>query len=77
MKSIVETIQEKIRPQFEGDSSGHDWHHILRVLNMSRHLQQTEGGDLEIIELAALLHDISDYKLNGGRRFFRKCQPKY
>lgn len=67
MKSIVETIQDEIKPQFEGDYSGHDWYHIMRVLNMSRQLQQTEGGDLEIIELAALLHDISDHKFNGGK----------
>ena len=67
MKSIVETIQDEIKSQFEGDSSGHDWHHIMRVVNMSRHIQQTEGGDLEVIELAALLHDISDHKFNGGK----------
>ena len=34
---------------------------------MSRHLQAKEGGDLEIIELAALLHDVSDHKFNGGK----------
>lgn len=67
MKSIVVTIQDQIKSQFEGDSSGHDWHHIMRVVCMSKHLQKTEGGDLEIIELAALLHDISDYKFNGGK----------
>jgi uncharacterized protein len=67
MKSIVAAIQDQIKSQFEGDSSGHDWHHFMRVVNMSKHLQKTEGGDLEIIELAALLHDISDHKFNGGK----------
>lgn len=67
MNSIVGTIQNLIKSQFEGDATGHDWHHIMRVLNMSRHLQKIEGGDLEIIELAALLHDISDHKFNGGK----------
>jgi uncharacterized protein len=33
---------------------------------MAAFLQKTEGGDLEIIELAALLHDVSDHKFNGG-----------
>lgn len=67
MKSIIDKVQDEIRSQFEGDSSGHDWNHILRVFNMARHIQKTEGGDLEIIELAALLHDISDHKFNGGK----------
>ena len=65
--NIVDEIIEKIKSQFEGDATGHDMHHIMRVFNMSRHLQSYEGGDKEIIELAALLHDISDHKFNGGK----------
>lgn len=65
--NIVEAISQQIKSQFEDDATGHDWHHIQRVLNLSRHIQASEGGDLEIIELAALLHDISDHKFNGGQ----------
>lgn len=64
---IVDQIIQQIKPQFEDDSSGHDFFHIMRVVNMARYLQSKEGGDLEIIELAALLHDISDHKFNGGK----------
>lgn len=63
---LSERIIERIQSQFEGDSSGHDWHHIERVYKMSLHIWESEGGDREIIEASALLHDISDYKLNGG-----------
>jgi len=65
--TLVEKVEAEIIQQFEGDATGHDWHHIKRVLNVSRFLQKTEGGNLEIIELAALLHDISDHKFNGGK----------
>jgi len=65
--SLVNAVEKAIRSQFEGDSSGHDWYHIQRVLRVSRHLQEKEGGDIETIELAALLHDISDHKFNGGK----------
>lgn len=65
--SVVEKIIDEIKVQFENDSSGHDWHHINRVLNISRFLQSKEGGDLFVIELAAILHDISDHKFNGGK----------
>ena len=65
--NLPEKIAQQIKSQFENDSSGHDWFHIERVWKMSKFLQEKEGGDLEVIELAALLHDISDYKLNGGK----------
>lgn len=65
--NVVAEISARIVAQFEGDATGHDWHHIQRVLNLSRHIQAQEGGDLEIVELAALLHDISDHKFNGGK----------
>jgi uncharacterized protein len=64
---IVKTILEHVKNQFETDTTGHDWFHIERVYKMACHLQTKEGGDLEIIQLAALLHDISDHKMNGGK----------
>lgn len=64
---IVEKVTAAIRDQFLEDSTGHDWYHIQRVLKLSLHIQSVEGGDEEIVALAALLHDISDHKFNGGR----------
>lgn len=63
---IVEKIEKEIKAQFEGEGTGHDWHHIDRVRNVSMFISQTEGGDPLVVELAALLHDISDHKFNGG-----------
>lgn len=65
--SLIETIKNEIKAQFEGEATGHDWHHIMRVYNVAKYIQSFEGGDLETIELAALLHDISDHKFNGGK----------
>ncbi len=65
--NLVDKVKQKISNQFEGDSSGHDWHHIMRVLELARFIQSKEGGDLQLVELAALLHDISDHKFNGGQ----------
>ena len=63
----VQIIQNLVESLHKEDSSGHDWFHIKRVYDMAMHLQSIEGGDKEIIQLAALLHDISDHKLNGGK----------
>lgn len=65
--SIVEKIINEIKQQYEGEATGHDWHHIMRVYNLARFIHSKEGGNLETIELAALLHDISDHKFNGGK----------
>jgi uncharacterized protein len=66
MSQFVLKIAEHVRQLFEHDNTGHDWNHISRVYQMACYLQANEGGDKEIIELAALLHDISDHKLYGG-----------
>lgn len=66
MSQLVEIVKDKVKAIFAHDTTGHDWFHIERVLNMSVFLQSNEGGDLEIVQLAALLHDISDHKMNGG-----------
>ena len=63
----IQHIKQLIKEQFSGEGSGHDWHHIERVYKMACAIQEKEGGDREIVELAALFHDISDHKLNGGK----------
>lgn len=55
-----------IRERLAGDSSGHDWWHIWRVWNTARWLALREGANLEVVEFAALLHDIADWKFHGG-----------
>lgn len=65
-------LEAKIREMFAGESSGHDIHHLKRVLNLARHIQAKEGGDLEIISLAALAHDV--HRLIQGQRG-KYCSP--
>lgn len=45
-----------------GEGTGHDWWHVDRVRKLARRIARTEGGDLYIINLAALLHDLDDWK---------------
>lgn len=47
------------------DFSGHDFSHIERVRKMALRIAEIEGGNVRIIELAALLHDVADSKLGG------------
>ena len=66
MKSVTKTA-DFVKRKFEQDSTGHDWWHMFRVWRLAKHIaQQEEGVDLEVVELAALLHDIADFKFHGG-----------
>lgn len=67
MEKLIHIIRILVKAKFSEDSSGHDWFHIERVYNLALHLQSVEGGDKNLIALGALLHDISDHKLNGGK----------
>lgn len=64
--SIIYALESQLKVQFMNEGTGHDWFHINRVRKIALSIQEKEGGDPFIIELAALLHDISDHKFNGG-----------
>ena len=64
---IIEKTKEYVKNKLEGEGSGHDWWHILRVYNNALDIAEKEGHcDIFTIELAALLHDIADWKFNDG-----------
>jgi uncharacterized protein len=50
----------------EGESSGHDWWHVKRVWENALEIASAEGADLYVVQLAALLHDLADWKVCGG-----------
>jgi len=65
--NIIQNTIVFVKETLKDAEGGHDWYHIERVWKTARYIQEQEGkGELETIELAALLHDISDPKFNGG-----------
>ncbi len=63
-RQIIEKVKKYVKEKMEGETTGHDWWHSRRVLRLSKKIAKKEGGDGFIIELAALLHDIADWKFN-------------
>lgn len=63
---MVEAIAAEVRNRQLGEGSGHDWTHTSRVWNLALKIADAEGADLYVTSLAALLHDIADWKLFDG-----------
>ncbi len=58
MIDIIDAIKDFARLHFSNAKYSHDWEHTLRVYNLCLHIGQKEGADLEVLSIAAYLHDI-------------------
>ena len=65
-KKLIEKTRLYVIKELAGDGSGHDWWHVYRVWSIAKKIVQKENADQTIVELAALLHDIADWKFNDG-----------
>lgn len=63
---IIEKTRQFVQNELQNAEGGHDWWHIYRVHQLALQIAVSEGGNLLVIELAALLHDIADAKFHGG-----------
>ena len=66
MKQIIDLAISFVKQKLEKAEAGHDWFHIDRVYKTALKINSVEGGDLLVVSLAALLHDIADSKFNNG-----------
>jgi len=69
MKDGLLGVKEVCRRLLEEEAGAHGWDHAERVWRLCRHIGAQEGADLEVLELAALLHDIgrAAEKASGGK----------
>lgn len=63
-QDTLQKTVEYVRQEFSADSSGHDWWHIYRVWKNAIAICEQEKADTFIVQLAALLHDLDDWKFN-------------
>lgn len=66
MHEWVAETADMVKAKFAGEGTGHDWWHCHRVWMNALRIWQEEGGDRLVIELAALLHDLEDWKMHDG-----------
>ena len=65
-RQTVEKTVQLVKEKLGDDSTGHDYFHIMRVRALAVRLAGEEGADAYVVELAALLHDIADWKFHDG-----------
>lgn len=66
-KKLINSIQDELKIYFKDESSGHDYWHAYRVwCNAKLILNNEPKADKLVVELAALLHDVADWKFNNG-----------
>ena len=62
-EEIIEEIKKIVEKEMEGTDPSHDFLHVTRVYNLCLKIAKYEQNvDLEILKLAALLHDIARLK---------------
>lgn len=67
-QKIIDNAIDYVKVFFEGESSGHDYFHTMRVFRNAKLILDKEkikdNVDEEVIYLSALLHDVDDVKLS-------------
>lgn len=62
-KEVHDSLLSDLQEFFKDDYSGHDFNHTMRVYKLANNIAIQEHANLEIVSLAALLHDVDDVKL--------------
>ncbi|MHB9059056.1 MAG: HD domain-containing protein [Bacillota bacterium] len=64
--AVLEAARDYARRELKNDHSGHDWWHAERVAATAETIARAEGADEFVCTLAAILHDVADYKVAGS-----------
>ena len=62
-RAIILETADMVKEKLKNEGTGHDWYHIKRVWKTAQSIGEQEKGNLFIVEMAALLHDLIDDKL--------------
>ncbi len=65
-ETLLEQTIDFVKNTLQNAEGGHDWWHTYRVWKTAQLIAKSEAADTEIVELAALLHDIADAKFHNG-----------
>lgn len=61
---LISKTAKFVQEKFSEETTGHDWWHMYRVWQLAQRIAAKEKADMVVVELAALLHDIADWKFH-------------
>jgi uncharacterized protein len=67
LQRIADRVERLAREAFEGERGSHDFGHVERVLLLCERIRRAEGGDPDVLRLAALLHDLGRTDRHHGK----------
>jgi len=57
-KAVLDSIRKVAKNQFAEARGSHGWDHTLRVYRLCRHIGTVENTDMDVLLIAAYLHDV-------------------
>lgn len=71
---IIKKTAKFAKEKLQDGESGHDWSHTERVRKVALKIAREEKADVFIVEMAALLHDVFDFKFFDEGKAGRKIE---
>ena len=65
-QKIIDAVAISVKALFTNEGTGHDWWHIHRVWKTATKIAEESNADQFVVQLAALFHDIADWKFHDG-----------
>ena len=62
---MIEKVRTLVNELMAGNDNGHGCDHVDRVYKLAIKFAKQEKANMEVVSLAALLHDVDDYKIVG------------
>lgn len=70
VRDLLEKLEERVKEELYGESTGHDYYHCLRVMKLAEMLAKYEMKkgrkiDVDVVKIAALTHDLKEEKFHN------------
>jgi len=78
LSNIIEILENKLKIAFKMDRTGHDFDHLQRTMRNALAIQKVEGGNIKVVAISALLHDVHRIMTDNQRKYIspKESLPK-
>ncbi len=73
---MIKEVKKLVNDLMIGNDNGHGCDHVDRVYKLAIKFAKQESANMEVVSLAALLHDVDDYKIVGIEKSVKLLNAK-